>query len=170
MSVIFKDHLYWVEKLQLQPHPEGGFYKETYRSTETIDTSALPERFGGNRTFGTAIYFMLTAENFSAFHRIQSDETWHFYTGQGLKVSMIHPNGIYEEIQLGAQPERGQVFQATVPAGVWFGSKLIKPEGWCLVGCTVAPGFDFADFEMADRAELIREFPQHQQKIEQLTR
>ncbi len=159
-----------INRLQLKPHPEGGFYRETYRSQETIDKEALPNRFGGDRSFATAIYFMLTGDNFSAFHRIQSDETWHFYTGQSLTVSIIHPGGQYEEIRLGSNLEQGEVFQAIVPAGVWFGSRLTKHEGWCLVGCTVAPGFDFADFEMADRAELIREFPQHQQKIEQLTR
>ena len=170
MSRTNDDHLYWVEKLQLEPHPEGGFYKETYRSDETIDKYALPSRFGGNRSFGTAIYFMLTADNFSAFHRIQSDETWHFYTGQGLTVYMISPSGHYEEIRLGNNPEEGEVFQATVPAGVWFASRLTKPQGWCLVGCTVAPGFDFADFTMADRDELSKEFAQHREIIRELTR
>ncbi|MGB0175807.1 MAG: cupin domain-containing protein [Owenweeksia sp.] len=164
------DHQYWVEKLGLEPHPEGGFFRETYRSSETISHTALPDRFAGDRTYSTAIYFLLTAENFSAFHRIQSDETWHFYKGQGLTVCIIHPDGKYKEIHLGQNPEKGEVFQATVPAGVWFGSKLTQLKGWCLVGCTVAPGFDFADFEMADRAEMTSKFPQHKAIIKALTR
>ncbi len=170
MTASIKDYSYWVQKLDLQPHPEGGFYRETYRSKENIAHSALPGRFGGERSFATAIYFLLTAGNFSAFHRIQSDETWHFYQGSGITVSMIHPNGEYEEIRLGASLETGEVFQATVPAGVWFGSQLTSSEGWCLVGCTVAPGFDFADFEMAERDQLLAEFPQHEKIIHQLTR
>lgn len=165
-----KNHQYWVEKLNLQPHPEGGFFKEVYRSEGEIQAAALPNEFGGSRNFATSIYFMLTAGNFSAFHRIKSDETWHFYTGGAITVSIIHPNGKLEEIHLGNNPDEGEVFQATVPAHAWFASALRQDEGYALVGCTVAPGFDFEDFEMAERARLTAEFPQHQEVILRLTR
>lgn len=165
-----KDYNYWVQKLDLQAHPEGGFYKETYRSKEQIEKNALPERFTGNRNFGTSIYFMLTAGNFSAFHRIKSDETWHFYTGSSISVSMIFPNGELQIIHLGADFDSNEVFQFTVPANVWFASCLRKNNGYGLVGCTVAPGFDFADFEMANRKEMLNEFPHHKDCIEKLTR
>lgn len=165
-----KDFKYWVDHLDLLPHPEGGFYKETYRSQESIDHAHLPERFGGGRNFSTAIYFMLTDTNFSAFHRIQADELWHFYTGNSITVSLIYPDGKYEEIKLGSDIENGEVFQAMVPAGVWFGSRMTHGQGYGLVGCTVAPGFDFADFEMAERQALLREFPEHETVIRELTR
>ena len=165
-----QDYKYWVEKLKLQPHPEGGYYKETYRSTEEINGGALPKRFVGTRNYSTAIYFMLTDDNFSAFHRIQSDEVWHFYKGDGITVSVLHLDGRLEEIKLGSNIDKGEVFQAVVPAGTWFGSKLTDGGKWCLVGCTVAPGFDFEDFEMANRSLLLKEFPQHSNTIQTLTR
>ncbi len=165
-----KNQQYWVDKLELQPHPEGGYFKEVYRCKEEIQGNALPAGFEGSRNIATSIYFMLTAGNFSAFHRIKSDETWHFYTGEAITVSVIHPNGKFEEIHLGSNPEAGEVFQATVPAHAWFASSLRKDEGYSLVGCTVAPGFDFRDFEMAKRDKLINEYPQHRSIIEKLTR
>lgn len=168
--MLMKSEEYWVEKLALQPHPEGGYFKEVYRSSEEIPATALPPRFDGKRNFATSIYFMLTAGNFSAFHRIQSDETWHFYTGQSITVYIIHAGGRLEKIALGNDPEKGQVFQHTVPAGSWFASALTAESGYGLVGCSVAPGFDFADFEMAERKNLMAEFPQHQEVIEKLTR
>ncbi len=155
---------------ELQPHPEGGFYRETYRSTELIDMDALPARFNGNRNFSTAIYFLLEAGNFSAFHRIQSDETWHFYAGQSLNIYVIHTNGALEIIQLGSVIEKGQTFQATVPAGSWFASKPAEETIFSFVGCTVSPGFDFMDFEMADASALIASYPQHSALIEKLCR
>lgn len=165
-----KDQQYWVDKLELLPHPEGGYFKEVYRCKDEIPASALPASFDGKRNIATSIYFMLTAGNFSAFHRIKSDETWHFYTGEAITVSLIHSNGKLEEIHLGSNPDAGEVFQATVPANAWFASSLRKNEGYSLVGCTVAPGFDFQDFEMAARESLITEFPQHQNIIRKLTR
>lgn len=165
-----KNQAYWVKKLQLEPHPEGGFFKEVYRSEEEIPADALPQRFSGSRHFATSIYFMLTAGNFSAFHRIQADETWHFYTGQPITVFVIHKDGRLEKIQLGNNPDKDQVFQYTIPAQCWFASALRAESGYGLVGCSVAPGFDFADFEMAERESLMAEFPQHQEVIRKLTR
>ena len=152
---------YWIDKLTLEPHPEGGFYKRTYESMGKID--------GLNRAYSTAIYFLLLEDRFSAFHRIKSDELWHFYAGSPLDVFMINERGRMEQFRLGANPEAGQVFQALVPGGRWFGSRMAQPDSYALVGCTVAPGFDFRDFEMADRYRLITQFPQHATLIKSLT-
>ncbi len=159
-----------VEKFGLLPHPEGGFYKETYRSAEQIEAVALPERFTGNRQYSTAIYFLLEQGNFSAFHRIQSDECWHFYAGQSLHVHVIHPNGQYELIGMGNHIQSGETFQAVVPAGSWFASETAPGGQFSFVGCTVAPGFDFADFELAKAAELSVLFPEYAGLISRLCR
>ena len=165
-----KPAAYWVEKYQMQPHPEGGYFVETYRAAEQIPHTALPESFGGSRAFSTAIYFLLEGHHFSALHRIQADEVWHFYAGGPLEVFVIHPkSGTLEIIRLGPDPETGEVFQAVVPAGAWFGSRPVASAAYALVGCTVAPGFDFADFELAERAALLAQFPQHRAVVEGLT-
>lgn len=153
----------------MQSHPEGGYFAESYRSGETVAASALPDRFAGDRVFSTAIYFLLESHHISALHRIQADEVWHFYAGGPLGVFVIDLVGELSVIHLGPDLANGQVFQAVVPAGCWFGSKPAPGTTFSLVGCTVAPGFDFADFEMADRATLLAEFPQHRAVIEQLT-
>jgi uncharacterized protein len=155
---------YWIDYLALTPHPEGGYYRATYKSEITILRSALPERFHGNRSASTAIYFLLAGDDFSALHRIAADEVWHFYAGDPLIVSVIHPNGDYSELHLGDE------FQGVVEAGCWFGARLKNPGTFALVGCTVAPGFEFEDFELAKRADLIALYPQHRKLIEQLTR
>ena len=171
---------FYVQSLDMQPHPEGGYFAETYRSGETFSQAALPPRFNGDRSFCTAIYFLLEAHHISALHRIQADEIWHFYTGCPLDVFVIWPTGELTVIRLGNNPERGEVFQAVVPAGCWFGSKpavdavAVGASGaevprFSLVGCTVAPGFDFADFELADQATLLTQFPQHRAVIELLS-
>lgn len=160
---------YWVGAFAMKPHPEGGYFAETYRAAETIPQSALPGRFTGDRAFGTAIYFLLESHHISALHRIQADEVWHFYAGDPLEVFVISPAGALTIIRLGNNPERGEVFQAVVPAGAWFGSKPATGSAYSLVGCTVAPGFDFADFELAEAATLLAEFPQHRRIIELLT-
>lgn len=160
---------YWVEKYHLQVHPEGGYFAETYRSAEIIPHDALPKRFKGERNFSTGIYFLLESHQCSALHRIQSDEMWHFYYGSPLIVFYINQQGSVQTIKLGNNPENGEVFQAVVPAGVWFGSKPALQDSYSLVGCTVAPGFSFADFEMASRSKLLKEYPQHKEIIDTLT-
>lgn len=159
-----------IQQFQLQSHPEGGWYKETYKSNETIAAAALPGRFPGERSFSTAIYFLLEQGNFSAFHRIKSDECWHFYAGDPLNVYVLHDSGIMDIITLGNDITNGQVFQYVVPANCWFASRPATNSDYCFVGCTVAPGFDFADFEMADEKELVRRFPQHAAVIKTLCR
>jgi predicted cupin superfamily sugar epimerase len=159
-----------VNYFEMLPHPEGGYYKETYRSNELLARNALPERFTGDRVFSTAIYFLLEKGNFSGFHKIQSDECWHFYAGQTLLVYVLHNNGSLEIIKLGSNLLNGEVFQAVVPAGCWFASEPAPNSEFSFVGCTVAPGFDFTDFELAKADELVKEFPQHEILIKRLCR
>lgn len=159
-----------IDFYDLQPHPEGGFYKETYRSAETIAENSLPERFTGDRSFSTAIFFLLEHDNFSAFHRISSDELWHFYSGIALNIYIIHVTGKLELIRLGNNIGNGEVFQAVVPAGCWFASEPSDRKDFSFVGCTVAPGFDFADFELARKENLLETFPQHEELISRLCR
>lgn len=160
----------WIEALQLRPHPEGGYFRESYRSSETMVRSHLPPRFSGDRVFATAIYFLLQGNDFSALHRIKQDEVFHFYEGRCLIISVIAPDGGLSTIQLGRDVRAGEVLQAVIPAGSVFGARLSDPHSFALVGCTVAPGFDFADFEMPSREELLKRYPQHRVVIEQLTR
>ncbi len=170
MENSLKNARYWVEKFNMLLHPEGGYFAETYRSSENIPQSVLPQRFKGNRCFSTGIYFLLENHHFSAFHRIESDEMWHFYAGGPLDIYVIDKNGVLNIIKLGNNPDHDEVFQAVVPAGCWFASKPHINSPYSLVGCTVAPGFDFDGFELADRATLIDLYPQYQSIISLLTR
>lgn len=159
-----------VKKYEMLPHPEGGWYKETYRSNELINGIALPERFSENRSFSTAIYFLMENGNFSGFHRIKSDECWHFYAGQTLLVYVINNTGNLDIIRLGNNIELGECFQYVVPANCWFASRPANESEFSFVGCTVAPGFDFADFELAVADNLSLEYPQHKSIIDSLCR
>jgi predicted cupin superfamily sugar epimerase len=154
----------------LQAHPEGGFYKQTYRSDFLIDSVALPDTFSGQRPISTAIYFLLPGGSFAAFHRIKSDELWHFYSGVSLHIHVIHQDGFYEMLKLGANIEEGQSHQHKVPAGVWFASEPSSTEGFSFVGCTVSPGFDFNDFELATSDQLIAEYPHLKEIVSRLCR
>lgn len=160
----------YVQLLQLEPHPEGGFYKRTYESELLLTAEVLPKQFTGDRHASTAIYFLLGGRDFSAFHRIKSDELWHFYDGGGLHIYVIHPDGNAEVLKLGSDVQNGYSFQLLVKAGCWFASKPVDENSFSLVGCTVAPGFDFDDFEMAKKEDLLNEYPQHREWIEQLCR
>ncbi len=159
---------YWINSLNLLPHPEGGYYKETHRSSEGIKNKSLPKRFSGNRSFSTAIYFLLSKGNFSAFHRIKSDELWHFYDGAPVSIHVIDTEGILTTHKLGVEPHQGLSPQITIPANSWFASE--STGDFSLVGCTVSPGFDFNDFELADRESLINIFKNHIKVITQFTR
>jgi predicted cupin superfamily sugar epimerase len=166
VTIPSRDARYWIEKLKLEPHPEGGYYRQTYKSDLLISARSFP----GPHAASTAIYFLLEAENFSAFHRLRSDELWHFYVGSPLLVHIIDPTGAYSSLLLGNDPEAGQVFQAIVQAGHWFASHVADWTSWALVGCTVAPGFEFTDFEIAQRTQLIQQYPRHETMIRRLTR
>jgi len=159
---------YWIDHLGLLPHPEGGYYKETYRSPEVLAASALPNRFGGSRNYSTAIYFLLRSEDKSVFHRIKSDELWHFYQGSTLLIYVLHENELRIH-RLGTNLEKGDSLQVAIPANCWFASHVEMPNSFALCGCTVAPGFDFRDFEMASREILLREFPGYSDVIKRLT-
>ncbi len=161
--------LYWIEKLKLLPHPEGGYYRETYRSEESINKDHLPARFTGDRNHSTAIYYLLENGQTSRFHRIKSDELWHFYDGDSLIIYSIDKNGRLTENKLGLNSDSGESPQVIIKAGEWFGARLPNQNSYCLAGCTVSPGFNFDDFEMASREKLLELFPQHKDIIEQLT-
>jgi predicted cupin superfamily sugar epimerase len=156
-----------IRVLQLSPHPEGGFFRETFRA-ESLPF-ALPER--GPRAASTAIYFLLRRDDFSAFHRVRSDEVWHHYLGAPLELHRLESSG-HSLVTLGSALERGERPQAVVPAGVLQAARVAPDSNgeFTLVGCTVAPGFDFADFEMPSREELISRFPAHHDLVEALTR
>ena len=159
----------WIDRLDLESHPEGGYYRETYRADDAIPAAALPARFDGARDAAALIYFLLPGNSFSALHRIRQDEAWHFYAGAPVTLHQIAPDGTYSTCTLGRAVQKGQHLHAVVPAGTWFGA-TVEGEGYALAGCTTAPAFDFADFELADRAALTAEYPQHRALIERLTR
>ena len=149
---------------KMESHPEGGWYKETYRSKEVTSINNL-----GDRNLMTSIYFLLESHQTSNFHRIESDELWFYHSGSPLTVHCIYPNGNYEMLHIGPDFENGQAFQALVPKGTIFGSTVDIENTHALVGCTVSPGFDFNDFKLFERQELIDIYPQHQSIIEKLT-
>ncbi|MGB5943508.1 MAG: cupin domain-containing protein [Leeuwenhoekiella sp.] len=156
--------------LDLQEHPEGGFYRETYRSDGSIPASHLAKTIDGERNFSTCIYFLLTAEKFSAFHKINQDEIWHFYQGSPIKLHSISPNGKLESYIIGPDILNGEHPQLVVPAGCWFAAEVNQGGDFALMGCTVSPGFDFEDFQLAQREELSQMFPKHNGLIVQFTR
>lgn len=166
---------YWISKLNLIPHPEGGYYRRTYQCAEKISDKELSVEFSDQRMLATSIYFLLTVDEVSNFHRLKSDEIWYFHAGAPLTVYVIHENGALEEMHLGLDLEKGQVPQVTVPKGTIFGSKLTAldeqtEDDYALVSCMVTPGFDYRDFELFSRSELLAMYPQHEDIIRELTR
>ena len=161
---------YFIKKLALEKHPEGGYFKEIYRSQEKISKASLPARFSGDRNFSTCIYFLLNKQDFSSFHKIQQDELWHFYEGSTLQMHFIDLTGNYHSIRLGRNLEQGEQMQYTVPSHTWMAAEVIDKTSYSLIGATVAPGFDFADFEMPTAETLINQYPQHQKIISRLTK
>lgn len=157
-----------IESFGLKPHPEGGCFAESYRSKESIPRASLPVRFGGDRSFSTAIYYLLPGGEKSRLHRIASDEIWHHYMGDPLVVVEITSKGKVIETLLGSDVTAGQVPQHVVPAGRCFGAR-VQGEGYAFVGCTVAPGFDFNDFEIVEREELIGLYPNARDTIISMT-
>ena len=153
-----------IARLQLQPHPvEGGFFRETYRSADTLRTPA------GERSVGTAIYYLLTPKTVSALHKLPGDEVFHFYAGDPVRMLQLWPDGSTRTLVLGTDLAAGQVPQLVVPGGVWQGSVLVEGGAWALLGATMAPGFDYADYTAGDRAELSGRYPAVRAMIERLT-
>jgi uncharacterized protein len=152
-------------RFDLQPHPEGGFFRETYRSTAKVTC----EGSEATRTASTAIYYLLCDGAHSAWHRIKSDEVWHFYAGAPLLVHVLDNAGHSVTHRLGNPlTHPGTVFQAVVPAGLWFAAECEDPTTFALVGCTVAPGFEFSEFELAGVDELVRAYPAQKELIVRL--
>ncbi len=160
---------FWIKHLNLSKHIEGGYFSEVYRSLVSFDKKALPKEFSGNRSASTHIYFLLEKGQFSAFHCIRSDELWHFYAGDPLIVYEIEQNGTLTKHLLGNDPQSGQSLFCIIKAGNWFASKVAEGSEYSLVGCTVSPGFDFADFELAEKDALIKKYPTHGEWIKMLS-
>ena len=158
-----------IEKLGLEPHPEGGYFRETYRSEGSINEENLDDHYEGERSYSTCIYFLLTSDKFSAFHRIKQDEIWHFYDGSPIRLHVISETGEYSYHIIGRDLDRGEIPQLVVPGGCWFAAEVLNTNAYSLVGCTVAPGFSFDDFELKPTAELIKLFPDKTDIISRLT-
>jgi uncharacterized protein len=159
-----------IKLLQLQPHPEGGFYRETYRCAESVESGALPQRYSGDRSFATGIYFLLTAGTFSAMHKVASDEMFHFYFGDPVEMLLLEPDGSSRTVRLGHALDKGELPQFIVPHRWWQGSRLVEGGEYALLGCTVSPGFEFADFELGTRQALQSQYPGAAHTIGRLTR
>ncbi|MBY9007699.1 MAG: cupin domain-containing protein [Candidatus Lokiarchaeota archaeon] len=159
-----------ITKLKLIPHPkEGGFFFETYRSSEIIKKQALPERYNDNRCIGTAIYYLLTNSTFSEMHRLGSDEIFHFYLGDPVEMLQLYPDGSSKIVILGNKILENMKVQTIVPRNVWQGAKLINEGEYALLGTTVAPGFEYIDYEQGNREELISKYPKYKNLITLLT-
>lgn len=147
-----------IERLGLKPHPEGGFYKETYRSEENISVQGLPSRYKSTRNMSTTIYFLITQESCSLLHRISTDEIFHFYLGDPVMMLQLYPGGYGKKIILGNEIFSGHVPQCIVPRDVWQGLFIINDGSFALMGTTLSPGFDFQDFELGNRQELLEKY------------
>jgi predicted cupin superfamily sugar epimerase len=159
-----------INALGLAPHPrEGGWFRETYRATEMLSVPALGGRYAAPRAVSTAIYYLLTPVTFSALHRLASDEVFHFYAGDPVEQLRLHPDGRGEVVTIGNNLAAGQRPQLLVPRGVWQGARLAPGGRYALLGCTVAPGFDYADYESGKRATLAAAYPQFAERIATLT-
>lgn len=158
---------YYIQKLELQKHPEGGYFREIYRSGEMF--SIDPPKKNLKRNASTSIYFMLEGKQKSKFHRLKSDELWHFYDGSSTKIYVIDEEGKLSEFVLGRETENGEMFQVVIKKNTWFAAEVIDSISFTLIGCTVSPGFDFSDFELADRTQLLDKFPDHKKLILKFT-
>lgn len=161
---------YYIKELDLQKHPEGGWYKEIFRSRQPITSVQISDQYGSPRSFYTSIYFLLDQAEFSAFHRLRSDELWYYHHGSSLTLYLIHPDGRLETQKLGSGVADGQFLQLMIPAGCWFAAEVDQASSYTLMSCVVAPGFKFEDFELADGMALSEKFPDHRALIQRLTR
>ncbi len=159
-----------ITKLDLIPHPEGGFYKETYRSEGYIKKDSLSDVYSDKRNYSTCIYFVITSASFSAWHKIHQEEIWHFYLGSSITIHLISPEGEYSAVVLGNDISKGEVPQYVVKGEWWFAVTVNNENSFALTGCTVAPGFDFDDFILPSRSELLELFPHLSKEVTDLTR
>lgn len=173
---------FWIKSLQLLEHPEGGYFRESYRSSDNIPDKYLPDRYStdesheknGSHSFSTCIYYLLKKNQFSALHRLKSDEIWHYYAGDPVQLHIIETDGdgnsnLLKPL-LGPDWENKESFQIAVKSGSWFGGMVVPTGSYCLLGCTVAPGFEFSDFDLADRRDLLAMFPDYRDVIIRLTK
>lgn len=159
-----------IDRLRLVPLTiEGGYFRETYRASLLIPGDGLPNEYGGERNVSTAIYYLLTPETFSSIHRVKSDEVFHFYAGDPVEMLQLWPDGSGRIVVISNDLAAGHEPQHIVPVGVWQGCRLAPNGSWGLMGCTVAPGFDYADFELCNRAALIASYPKYEELIAALT-
>ncbi|MGA2171569.1 MAG: cupin domain-containing protein [Sedimentisphaerales bacterium] len=159
-----------IEFFKMKPLPdEGGWFVETYRAAEQIKKAALPAGLSGDRNISTAILYLLTANTVSLLHRLKSDEIFHFYLGNPVTMLQLYPDGRSEIITLGQDILNGQKVQVIIPKGAWQGAFIKDGGRFALMGCTVAPGFDYADYEQADRIQLVSKYPKHKEMITRLT-
>jgi uncharacterized protein len=160
-----------IERLKLVPLTiEGGYFRETYRSELSLPAEALPDDYSTDRNVSTAIYYLLTPDTFSPIHVVKSDEVFHFYAGDAVEMLQLRPDGSARVVIFSNKLASGHEPQLVVPAGVWQGCRLVCGGNWALMGCTVAPGFDYADFALGNRAELIALHPTHADMINALTK
>jgi uncharacterized protein len=158
-----------IEILGLEPLPvEGGYYRETYRSEEVIQKSSLPVRYNGDRLTGSAIYYLITPETFSSLHKLPSDEIFHFYLGDPVEMLQLYEDGTGKVIKIGNDIANGYFPQATVPKNTWQGTRLVDGGTFALMGTTMAPGFEFADFVKGEREELVGKYPGFAERIVRL--
>jgi len=163
-----QDPQYYITKLGLEAHPEGGYFKRTFQSEELISEKELSVQFEGKRLLYTSIYFLLTSNDVSHFHRLKSDELWYYHGGSPLSVHIIDENGQYTEHKLGLNLDQGEVPQVLVPKNCIFGSSVKDEDTFSLVGCMVSPGFEYQDFEMFTQEELLSKYPKHKEIIMKL--
>ncbi len=159
-----------IAALGLQPHPEGGYFAETYRAEEEISREAIGSYYSGPRPVSTAIYYLLTPDTFSEMHRLKSDEVFHFYAGSPVQMHRLWPDGAGDVVTIGTDLSAGMHPQIVVPKGVWQGSRLLLGGDFALLGCTVAPGFDYSDYESGKRDDLLYHYPEFEDMIRALTR
>ncbi|MCG8702142.1 MAG: cupin domain-containing protein [Bacteroidales bacterium] len=160
------DANYWIKHLNLMPHPEGGYFKEIYRSSIKMNRTDLPFGYQSERRLCTSIYYLLESGQFSRFHRIRSDEMWYYHHGSSIKIYMIDKEGNKQSCVVGPRIEKAEKPQLVVPAGTIFAARLVDKDSYGIFGCMVAPGFDYLDYELFEKDDLLQAFPRHADLIE----
>lgn len=161
---------FYIDKLGLEKHPEGGWFREIYRSAEIYFSDTLPDRYTGDRNFSTTIYFLLEGEQVSVFHKLKSDEIWHHIDGGPVRIYILDRSGKLSEILLGKNIDAGEMLHAVIKSGDLFAAEAAEKDSFTLVSCSVSPGFEYDDFSIAERTSLLEEFPVHREIILKLTR
>lgn len=162
---MMKNNQFWIKHLNLQPHPEGGFFREVYRSNLEIENEKLPVGFSGTRKLSTSIYYLLRSGEISRLHRLQSDELWYYHYGSSLKIVLLDQEGVKHTKILGAKLDKAEQLQVIIPSGTIFGAEVMDSDSFSLLSCMVSPGFEFDDFEVFDKEDLLQAYPKHSELI-----